>query len=80
MSSARAFSDEAARTLCALLRRSPREFGQATDTWTLAIAVEVSFTQGLTRRITSDMAVRSALKRIGVSWAEAKSWVEVRML
>jgi len=76
MSSARAFSDDAARTLCALLRRSPKEFGHATDIWTYEIAAEVSFTQGLTRRITSDMAVRSALKRIGVSWAEAKSWLE----
>ena len=39
-----------AEQLRALLHRSPRDFGQPTSLWTLDLAAEVSFAQGLTPR------------------------------
>ena len=44
----RAFPGERAEQLRALLHRSPRDFGQPTSLWTLDLAAEVSFAQGLT--------------------------------
>src|SRR5467141_3154371 len=59
-------------SLRALLHQSPRTFGKATSRWTLALAAEVSFTQGLTPRLVSDEAIRVALRRLRVSWKRAK--------
>ena len=46
----RAFDTEHAERLRALLHQSPRNFGKPTSLWTLALAAEVSFAQGLTPR------------------------------
>ena len=49
----RAFDPERAENLLELLYRSPREFGRQTSLWTLDMAAEVSFEEGLTKeRIT----------------------------
>jgi transposase len=61
--------------LRALLHQSPRTFGQPTSRWTLALAVEVSFAQGLTPRLVSDETMRLALRRLGVTWKRAKHWI-----
>ena len=61
--------------LRALLHQSPRTFGQPTSRWTLQLAAEVSFVQGLTPRLVSDEAIRVALRRLGVSWKRAKHWI-----
>src|SRR5918911_670791 len=61
--------------LRALLPQSPRTFGQPTSRWTLALAAEVSFAEGLTPRLVSDEAIRVALRRLGVSWKRAKHWI-----
>lgn len=61
--------------LRALLHQSPRTFGKPTSRWTLALAAEVSFAQGLTPRLVSDEAIRVALRRLGVSWKRAKHWI-----
>jgi hypothetical protein len=37
--------------------------GQPTSRWTLALAAEVSFAQGLTPRLVSDETIRLALRR-----------------
>ena len=62
-------------SLRALLHQSPRTFGKPTSRWTLALAAEVSFAQGLTPRLVSDEAIRVALRRLGVSWKRAKHWI-----
>ena len=61
--------------LRALLHQSPRTFGQPTSRWTLALAAEVSFAQGLTPRLVSDETIRLALRRLRVSWKRAKHWM-----
>ena len=62
-------------SLRALLHQSPRTFGKPTSRWTLALAAEVSFAQGLTPRLVSDEAIRVALRRLGVAWKRAKHWI-----
>jgi hypothetical protein len=61
--------------LRALLPQSPRTFGKPTSRWTLALAAEVSFAEGLTPRLVSDEAMRVALRRLRVSWKRAKHWI-----
>ena len=61
--------------LRALLHQSPRTFGKPTSRWTLALAAEVSFAQGLTPRLVSDETIRLALCRLGVAWKRAKHWI-----
>ena len=61
--------------LRALLHQSPRTFGKPTSRWTLALAAEVSFAQGLTPRLVSDETIRVALRRVRVSWKRAKHWI-----
>ncbi len=62
-------------SLRALLHQSPRTFGKPTSRWTLVLAAEVSFAQGLTPRLVSDETIRTALRRLGVSWKRAKHWI-----
>ena len=61
--------------LRALLHRSPRDFGKPTSLWTLALAAEVAFAQGLTARPVSDETIRQALIRLGVGWKRAKTGI-----
>jgi transposase len=61
--------------LRALLHQSPRTFGKPRSTWTLALAAEVCWEQGLTLYQVSIENVRQALKRLGVRWQRAKSWI-----
>jgi transposase len=61
--------------LRALLHQSPRSFGKDTSVWTLELAAEVSFAQGLTSRLASDETIRAALKTLGVRWKRAKHWI-----
>lgn len=70
-----AFDAAAAERLRALLHQSPRNFGKETSLWTLELAAEVSFEQGLTAERVSREAVRSALQRLGVRWKRAKQWI-----
>ena len=50
-------------------------FGKATSLWTLELAAEVSFEQGLTRRRVSDETSRAAMAQRGVRWKRAKHWL-----
>lgn len=61
--------------LQALWHQSPRTFGYPTSLWTLEMAAEVSFAQGLTPQQISRETIRSALQRWGVSWQRAKRWI-----
>ncbi len=58
-----------------LLHQSPRQFGKDTSVWTLNLAADVSFEQGLTSDRVSDETIRNALKRLGVGWKRAKRWI-----
>jgi len=64
-----------AERLQALLHQSPRTFGHPTSLWTLELAAEVSFAQGLTVQRVSREAIRTALRRLEVSWQRAKHWI-----
>jgi transposase len=64
-----------AERLRALLHRSPRDFGKPTSLWTLDLAAEVAFAEGFTPRPMSRESVRRALKRLGVGWKRAKTWI-----
>ena len=59
----------------ALLHRSPRTFGHPRSTWTLNLAADVCFAQGLTTRRVSDETIRQALLRLGVKWRRARHWI-----
>ena len=61
--------------LQALLPQSPRTFGPPTSLWTLEVAAEGSFAQGLPPQRVSREAIRTALGRLGVSWQRAKGWI-----
>jgi transposase len=61
--------------LRAILHTSPRSFGKPRSTWTLALAAEVCWERGLTPYHVSIENIRQALKRLGVSWQRAKSWI-----
>jgi transposase len=71
----RAFPDERAEQLRALLHRSPRDFGHPTSLWTLDLAAEVSCAQGLTPTLVSGEAIRKTLLRLGIGWKRAKQWI-----
>jgi transposase len=70
-----AFTEEAAQQLKELLHRSPRDFGKDRSTWTLELAAQVSFEQGIIPVLVSDESVRRALKRLKTNWKRAKHWI-----
>jgi hypothetical protein len=62
--------------LRALLHRSPREFGIESSLWTLSMAAEVAFEEGITERQVSGETIRATLSRLlGVRWMRAKRWI-----
>ncbi len=67
--------EERAERLKALLHHTPRDFGHDTGVWTLDLAADVSFEQGVTSERVSDETIRNALKRLGVGWKRAKRWI-----
>ena len=58
--------------LRALLHRSPRAFGHARSTWTLALLAQVAHAQGLSPTVLSPETIRQALLRLEVNWRRAK--------
>lgn len=72
----RAFDSEGAQRLREMLHRSPRDFGKPTSLWTLDLAAEVSFEEGLTEKQVSGETIRATLAReLGVRWQRAKRWL-----
>lgn len=71
----RAFEGKSSEALRSMLHRSPREFGRNSSLWTLAMAAEVSFEEGLTRRRVTGETIRATLARMGVRWMRAKHWI-----
>ena len=58
-----------------ILHQSPRLYGKATGVWTLALAAEVCYAQGVTERLMSDETIRRALQRLKTHWKRAKHWI-----
>jgi transposase len=71
----RAFDPERAEVLRELLHKSPREFGKQSSLWTMDMAAEVSFEEGLTNERVSGETIRATLARMGVRWERAKRWI-----
>ncbi len=69
-----AFDAAGAERLRALLHRNPRDFGKDASRWTLPLAAEVSFAEGLTTERVTGETVRATLARLGVRWRRAKRW------
>jgi transposase len=70
------FDEKSAERLREMLHRSPREFGYDTSLWTLEMAAEVSFEEGLTGKRVSGETIRATLVRLlGVRWQRAKRWI-----
>jgi transposase len=59
----------------ALLHQSPRTFGKPTSVWTMELAAEVSFAEGITAELVSGETIRQAILRLGVRWKRAKQWI-----
>ena len=72
---AKVFDTERSARLKALLHQSPRLFGKARSTWTLALAAEVCVEHGITAERVSLETIRDALKRLDVGWRRAKTWI-----
>src|SRR4030095_2818921 len=72
---AKLFDAERSQRLKALLPQSPRQFGKVRSTWTLALAAAVCAEHGITAERVSLETIRDALKRLGVGWRRAKTWI-----
>ncbi len=71
-----AFDKKSAEQLREMLHRSPREFGRDTSLWTLEMAAQVSFEEGLVQRRVTGETIRATLARLlGVRWQRAKRWI-----
>jgi transposase len=71
-----AFDERSAELLREMLHSSPREFGYETSLWTLEMAAEAAFREGLTNRRVSGETIRATLSRLlGVRWMRAKRWI-----
>ena len=58
-----------------LLHQSPRLYGKPTGGWTLALAAEVCYEQGIPERVLSDESLRRALQRLATNWQRATHWI-----
>jgi transposase len=72
----RAFDSQGALRLREMLHRSPRDFEKPTSLWTLELAAQASFEEGLTEERVSGETIRATLAReLGVRWKRAKRWI-----
>jgi len=70
-----AFDAEGVERLRDLLHHTPRAFDKPTSLWTLGLAAEVSFEQGLISQVVSAETIRATLARLGTRWQRAKHWI-----
>src|SRR5215217_6580802 len=70
------FDENRAERLREMLHHSPREFGRDSSLWTLEMAAQVAFEEGLVERRVSGETIRATLARLlGVRWQRAKRWI-----
>jgi len=70
-----AFDTPRALALREMLHQSPRLFDKPTSVWTLELAADVAYEQGLTVTRVSGETIRATLARMGVRWRRAKEWI-----
>ena len=70
-----AFDQDQAEGLKEMLHQSPQEFGKVTSVWTLDMAAEVAYQQGISGHQVSGETIRQTLKRQGIGWRRAKKWI-----
>jgi transposase len=71
-----AFDNKTAESLRGMLHCSAREFGHDSSLWTLEMAAQVAFEEGLVERRVSGETIRATLARLlGVRWQRAKRWI-----
>jgi transposase len=71
-----AFDERSAEALREMLHRSPREFDRQSSLWTLEMAAEVAFEEGITKRRVSGETIRATLSRLlGERRQRAKRWI-----
>jgi transposase len=70
-----AFDAAGAERLQDLLHRSPRDFGHPTSPWTLELAAQTAYTEGLTPPRVTGETVRATPARHKVRWKRAKRWI-----
>ena len=68
--------ESATESLREILHQNPRNFGKGSTLWTLSMAAEVSFEEGITQRRVTGETIRATLSRLGVRWERAKRWIE----
>jgi transposase len=71
-----AFDERGSEALREMLHHDPRKYGKRSSLWTLRMAAEVSFEEGITERLVSGETIRATLARLGVRWQRAKRWME----
>src|SRR5919107_4165910 len=59
-----AFDANSAERLRGMLHRSPRDFGYESNLWTLEMAAEAAFEEGLTEKRVSGETIRATLSRL----------------
>lgn len=70
------FDEKSAEAVRELLHHSPRKFGRDSSLWTLEMAAEVAFEEGLVESLVSGETIRATLARLlGVRWQRAKRWI-----
>lgn len=70
-----AFDAAGAERLRSLLHRCPRAFGHPTSLWTLELAAETAFAEGITATRVTGETVPATLVRLGMQWRRAKTWI-----
>lgn len=74
-SSVRKVTPAQADKVANLLQGSPREWGEPTSRWTIALLLKVSVAHGLLPEMIADETLRQALRRLGLRWQRAKHWI-----
>jgi transposase len=69
------FDPDRRAQLRALLHQSPRTFGKPTSVWTLGLAAEVAYAEGITPRQVSGETIRHALAALKTRWKRAQPWI-----
>ncbi len=68
--------ERGAQALREMLHQEPRKYGKESSLWTLRMAAEVCFEEGITDRELSGETIRATLERLGMRWERAKRWIE----
>jgi transposase len=69
------FDPDRREQLRALLHQSPRTFGKPTSLWTLPLAADVAYAEGIIPRPVSGETIRHALAALKTRWKRAKYWI-----